>query len=148
MENAEKKSIESLKTTIGNMGGIAQGPKTKIGLVKWLYSEILKTRNSGFSLAEILQTLKNSGFDSGFKETTLNHFYGLVHRVNIEFGHDGKSRTNASNLPGAASSPPQADLKRNDEETPENKNPLHKLTEKAKPGEHNPVPIAKIQFDD
>ena len=140
MEPTEAKTIESLAAAIAGMGGISKGPKTKIGLTKWLYHEILNARNSGFSVSEILETLKNCGFS---KNTTLNHFYGLMHKADIELGSNKSTDT--------LTEKPKSTNKETDVNRPNNntgKNPLHKLSGKHNPGEFNPIPVAKIEFDD
>ncbi len=92
MKNLETTTVESLKIAIASMGGITQGSRTKIGIVRSLFNEIEKAHGNGYSMESILKTMKESGFD---EKTTLNHFYGLIHRIRGGHGIAGQKTQTA-----------------------------------------------------
>jgi len=92
MKNLETTTVESLKIEIASMGGITQGSRTKIGIVRSLFNEIEKAHGNGYSMESILKTMKESGFD---EKTTRNHFYGLIHRIRGNHGMAGQKTPTA-----------------------------------------------------
>ena len=93
MEKTEETTNRNLVDAIKSMGSLSQEKRSKIGIVRSLFSAIEHARGIGYSLESILKALKENGFDD---ETTLGQFYDLTYRIRVEQGLVGKKRVGST----------------------------------------------------
>lgn len=146
MSTKEKATLEKFAALIkGITEEKTEKPRTKKGVVRELFAEIEAANLLGYSLEDILKTMKDNGFDSSFK---LQTFYSIMSKIRKERGTIRKRGSKSNNSP-----PTQPDTKAEETELgvggekPMETNPLRALSGKKKPGEFNPIPPAKIEFD-
>lgn len=75
-------SLDKLTAAFKDLGVQAPSLLTKIGILRSLFVEIESAKKYGYSYGLILETL----IKNGFKNTTLNQFYGLLNRIRLERG--------------------------------------------------------------
>lgn len=136
-------ALEKLTDALKNLGAQAPTLATKIGILRSLRNEINAAKNEGYAYGVILKTL----IENGFKETTVNQFYGLMNRIKLECaaGILEEKITTIFPVPIDVKKPKNKNEVNNENVT--ETNPLRKLSGSRKPGEFNPVPTAKIEFD-
>ena len=75
-------SMDTLISSFKELGILAPGMRTKIGILRSLYPYIESSKQDGYSYGFILVKL----IENGFGKTTPNHFYGLMNRLRLEHG--------------------------------------------------------------
>lgn len=75
-------SLDKLTAAFIALGDQAPILLTKIGILRSLINEIDAAKYAGCSYGLILEAL----IKNGFKQTTVNQFYGLMNRIRIERG--------------------------------------------------------------
>ena len=137
-------SLDKLTAAFKALGVQAPSLLTKIGILRSLIIEIDSAKKDGYSYGLILETL----IANGLKKTTLNQFYGLMNRIRLERGFTNLANQSAQKIaPDLLDSGKQLGKKEGGNENLNETNPLRKLSGSRKPGEFNPIPTAKIEFD-
>jgi len=89
---SQKTSLDVLITAFLSLREQRPRLDVKISILRFIYTEIELAKQEGYSYGEILTTL----IENGFKNTTINHFYGLLNRIRLQKGLQPSSKTNIS----------------------------------------------------
>lgn len=97
MSTTEKSTLEKFGLEIKRiMEEKTEHPRKKKGVIRELFNEIEAANFLGYSLEDILKTMKDNGFDSNLK---LQTFYTIMTKIRKERGTVGMKKTKTIALP-------------------------------------------------